>query len=541
VERTLASLITDVEGRDLALPEFQRDYRWPVEHVEELLRSIGQGFPIGTLLLLNQEDSPKLQLQARAIKGGPTPKSRPSHLLLDGQQRITALYNAYHDLGDQVYLVNLQTTTKKGFTDECLSSQARKALDAIEVRRAAKVITLQEVYSNAHFTAWLSDPIFSDADRTRLAEMREKHLSLFREHTVTCDVVSGKLPIAAIAKVFERTNRRVLTLDAFDLTVAIMWPHGFKLRTKWADAVAANPILSEYGVTGLDILRVIALREHLREKTSKGSGAHLRVQGIRQSDILEIPPATIKRDWDGAVRAFVRALEFTKGECGAIRRRLMPNVTMWIPLADALWKSVPKRGTARHSKLMRWFWTATFSRQYARGANTKAVSDSEALRKWLGPGGREPPDYVKRFRIDETDLSDAADEGNEILIRGLVCLLNTKGARDWTATAGQSPPPRLTDVDIRLAIHHVYPQKFLAQRPSRGASPHAPANQALISSSLNGKLNNQPPEYAVTSTLVDTAALPSHSIEQAWLKGSYTRFVKARAKALAAIVNQAAQ
>jgi hypothetical protein len=548
MERTIASLITEVENGQLALPEFQRDYKWPVENVEELLRSIGQSFPIGTLLLLNQEESPKSKLQPRKIAGGPGPKAKPRFLLLDGQQRLTALYAAYHDLGDQIYLIDLKAVKKSAaLLDDCVTSVSRKnelkVVGTIQDRRDKHQLTMQEVYSDAHFTAWLSDPVFSDAQREQLAELRQKHLAIFREHTVTCEVVSGKLPISAIAKVFERTNRRVLRLNAFDLMVAVMWPKGFKLRTKWDAAKTANPILKEYGTSGLDILRLLALREYLHEKKTKPEGSALRVTGIRQSDVLEVPPAVVKRDWDSAVRAFVRALEFSKAECGVVRRSLMPNVTMWIPLADGLWRTVPKKGTERYGKVTRWFWSATFTRQYARGANTRATSDGESLRGWLGARSKEqPPDYVKRFRVDESDLSDAAEEGNDIVVRGLVCLLNTKGARDWATSHKKSPPPKLLDIQSPLAIHHVFPKKFLSQRQTRLTSADAPANQVLITSTLNGKLNNQPPEYAATSNLVDRSAFQSHAVDAALLKGnSYGRFVKARAKALANIINQFVQ
>ncbi len=63
MEKTIANLVTAIEQRDLALPQFQREYRWPVDNVEELLRSIGQGFPIGTLILLNQADGSKLNIE----------------------------------------------------------------------------------------------------------------------------------------------------------------------------------------------------------------------------------------------------------------------------------------------------------------------------------------------------------------------------------------------------------------------------------------------------------------------------------------------
>lgn len=534
MERTIASLMNEIDAGELALPEFQRDYKWPVENIEELLRSVGQDFPIGTFLLLSQDA--KLRLQASAIRGARKPKAKPNHLLLDGQQRLTALYQAFNEIGDYIYYVDLNIIQgERLFVDECVGSVHRdrlvSELGGLQERRRRRILTLPEAYHDAQFQAWVSSPEFSTTEQTRLSSMRQKYLAPFREHTVTCEVVPGRLPVAAIAKVFERTNRRVLRLDAFDLMVAVMWPHGFKLRSEWENALKTYPILDSWNIRGLEILRLIALREHSR-------GAP-KVAGIRQSDILEVAPAVIKREWASAVKAFARALEFSRDECGVLRKNLMPNVTMWVPLADVLWGSTAKRGSPRYSKIVRWFWAACFTRQYARGANTKAVSDAEWLRAWLQRQRKDPTEYVKRFRVDSSDFDAVPDEGNDVLVRAVICFLNTQGARDWATGHGKSPPPKLAELQsTSLAIHHVYPKKFLDQR-KRDGHPDAAANQVLISSTLNGQLNNQPPEYAATSRLVDKRALRSHAVDTADLRRQYSRFLANRSKALATLINQA--
>ncbi|WP_206692480.1 DUF262 domain-containing protein [Azospirillum sp. INR13] len=79
------------EGR-LQLPEFQRDYVWGDSDVRSLVASVAKGFPVGALLTL--ETGGEIEFKPRLLAGVPAKDVRPTELLLDGQQRVTSLYQA---------------------------------------------------------------------------------------------------------------------------------------------------------------------------------------------------------------------------------------------------------------------------------------------------------------------------------------------------------------------------------------------------------------------------------------------------------------
>jgi hypothetical protein len=85
-------LISAAEEGRLRVPEFQRPLRWSSKNVVELFDSIVRGFPIGSLLLWSKE------LPAGVQRFGPVevqaPAQREGLLLVDGQQRVTALIGA---------------------------------------------------------------------------------------------------------------------------------------------------------------------------------------------------------------------------------------------------------------------------------------------------------------------------------------------------------------------------------------------------------------------------------------------------------------
>ena len=88
----LLKLLKSAHDGKLQLPDFQRGYVWGDEDVRSLIASVARGFPIGALLTLKTGD--RVQFKPRLLAGVPARAVAPDELLLDGQQRITSLYQA---------------------------------------------------------------------------------------------------------------------------------------------------------------------------------------------------------------------------------------------------------------------------------------------------------------------------------------------------------------------------------------------------------------------------------------------------------------
>ncbi len=85
-ERTISSLMSDIEREVIALPDLQRPFVWEDTKVRELLDSLFLGFPVGTLVLWHTASGK----EARAV-GTERQSSRATTLVIDGQQRLTSL------------------------------------------------------------------------------------------------------------------------------------------------------------------------------------------------------------------------------------------------------------------------------------------------------------------------------------------------------------------------------------------------------------------------------------------------------------------
>ena len=104
VRRSMLQLLSDLDSGQLALPDFQRSFVWAPDETRELLVSMIRSFPAGALLFLQGGGA---TFKARAAEGAPQMTGRPSFLVLDGQQRLTSLYQAIYGVGDSRFFLDL--------------------------------------------------------------------------------------------------------------------------------------------------------------------------------------------------------------------------------------------------------------------------------------------------------------------------------------------------------------------------------------------------------------------------------------------------
>lgn len=92
----LGDLLKDVEAGKTQLPDFQREWKWNTDQIRSLLASISLGYPVGVVMTL-EVGGESVQFLPRTISGIALsqPKS-PEQLILDGQQRLTSLYQALY-------------------------------------------------------------------------------------------------------------------------------------------------------------------------------------------------------------------------------------------------------------------------------------------------------------------------------------------------------------------------------------------------------------------------------------------------------------
>ena len=510
------------EGR-IALPEFQRDFDWDQKRIVSLLTSVARRWPIGTLLVVQGEHLVNLGWGRRALEGAPNLNS-PNMLVLDGQQRLTALYHAIKDdVSEDVYYCHIARVLERGeLDDDDIVSDKKSRFQKEHPDKSAEasggIIRISSLFFDDRFDEWLR--YIDEERRGEMIRIRRGPLAGLREDSYSIPAIrlEGEVPLAVVAKIFETTNSGAMVLGTFDLMVAKLYPRGFNLREKWMEAQGL------YGFPDrmeLDALQVISMREHLRPPELRRSNS---VRGIRQSDILELDADLVIKEWEQSVAALDHANKFMFEHCGAVRPNLIPSDTMRIPLAFALWNT-ENLSDERANRIRRWFWSATVRQTYAQGANTQAVADARALRRWDEEG--EAPSIPADVPESLPEALKDTFRRNRILARGVLCLLISRGAHDWVVDRGLGDRNREEDIDR----HHVFPANYV--RTAWNEDGDIVANFAPLFAKTNRSLRSDHPKAVIGRKDVRAANIWAHQIPRSEFEAeNWPAFIERRVEML---------
>ncbi|MBV8828147.1 MAG: DUF262 domain-containing protein [Acidobacteriaceae bacterium] len=88
----LHKLLDDCHHGVIQLPDFQRSWVWDEERIKSVIASVSRAFPVGALMSL--DTGGPVNFKPRPVEGAPAnaEQTPPQSLLLDGQQRMTSLY-----------------------------------------------------------------------------------------------------------------------------------------------------------------------------------------------------------------------------------------------------------------------------------------------------------------------------------------------------------------------------------------------------------------------------------------------------------------
>lgn len=90
----LKDILREIDSCRIQLPDFQRSWVWDDYRIRSLLASVSLSFPIGAVMMLETGNS-EAKFKPRPIEGVQRSSgNEPKKLVLDGQQRLTALYRA---------------------------------------------------------------------------------------------------------------------------------------------------------------------------------------------------------------------------------------------------------------------------------------------------------------------------------------------------------------------------------------------------------------------------------------------------------------
>ncbi len=590
----LDELLEDCHRGVLQLPDFQRSWVWDEDRIKSLIASISRAFPVGALMTLDTGGD--VNFKPRPVEGAPAEAKNiaPDSLLLDGQQRMTSLYQV--TLRGKV----VETVTPKNKkVKRWFYVDIRKAMDATVDREEAIVGVPEDRIIRTDFGrevvldlstqegeyAALMYPVtqvfdwdrwqdgFNDywrgeeheALRETFRAFKRQVLENFKKYRVPVIALDRSTSKEAVCVVFEKVNTGGKPLDAFELVTAMYAADGHELRKDWYGddehkgrhrrfVDTLRPADSEAGiianVSNTDFLQAISLfytRERRREAERAGkTGKELpAVTGNRQA-LLNLPLAAYKQYEKQVELGFIQAAKFLH-MLHIYRIFDLPYQSQIVPLAAIIadigeaWEH-----DANRAKLVRWYWNGVFGELYGSAVESRIARDFMEVPRWL-QGGAEPSTVSETtFRADRLKtmrmrLSAA--------YKGMNALLMKEGAQDFRS--GQKFDHTVFFGE-NVDIHHIFPQDWCKKQGIKPIIFDSIINKTPLSYRTNRIIGGvAPSEYLAKLENGDRqtppiergrldAYLRSHLIDPTILRlDDFEAFMAYRQKSLLGLIEQA--
>jgi len=487
--RALKELLGEIHARSTVLPDFQRDFVWEPGATQELIISIANNYPAGSILRVRDV---KRAFACREFEGAPKLNGQKhTFLVLDGQQRLTSLYQAFYGVGEHRFYLDLRKLIDGADFDDAIfhvraTTKWAKARESFEVQAKELVLPLSTLKGGAGgFLQWLlqvTNPMPQD-QRTQLLDaltkINDQWIKTIDDYHFPVVTLSDATEPVALCTIFETLNRTGVKLSVFELLTARFWPDNINLRELWDSARKEHPIIGDFEVDPYYVLQAIAL-------------AGRKAPSCKRGDVLNLASTDIEQWWPPVIAGLVTGLEILRDDCKVVLPKWLPYQTMLAPLAAVLARQGlakgPEAGVHRE-QLKRWFWCAVFGQAYESSPNSQSAKDVVALLDWLGGGGI--PETVSAFRFDPNALRDVTPRQRSIY-RGSICLILANGARDFHTQAVITG--KLVNEE-GIDDHHVFPAGFLEKVKGITLARRRDCvlNRTLIDRTTNQMISDRPP------------------------------------------------
>jgi hypothetical protein len=243
----LPTIFRRISKGDIRIPAFQRRFVWNEAQVTSLFESVYRGFPIGSLLLWNVRS----EILRDAAPDNPfpqTPKQYPTNYILDGMQRLSALYGAFNyqaGSSDSKFNVWFNLIDEHFYNEDSLDNSARSTSIPVKVLFSPREMIAEQKRLS------LLDPSPRLLDRTIALQAR------FQEYMLPY-VTIYRDDVSVVVQIFERVNTSGTMLSTVDFMRAVTWSNHFDLN-KELEYLTSDLDNSDFVVSEETLIKLIGI------------------------------------------------------------------------------------------------------------------------------------------------------------------------------------------------------------------------------------------------------------------------------------------
>ena len=565
-DRDLTDLLGLVESGKAQLPDFQRSWVWDDEKICKLIESISSGFPMGAAMFL-ETGGGSVRFTHRTFTGVDQTKAvAPDHLVLDGQQRLTTLFQVFKS---QEPVKTCLPTSREKKIERYYYLDIRKALDPNEDRLDAIIsinekkiktdnigrdiildlTTTEQEYKNLMFP--LNITLTSSEIRKWERGLARYHgdgiLDLFDKFDaeILSNIISYKIPVITVSKdtskeavcqIFENVNTGGVKLTVFELVTATFAADEFNLRKDW-EKISKTFTGTKQGdllkvVENTTFLTAMALLVNYKSYRA-GSG----VVTCKKRDVLRLDLSDYKANRDILVSGFIKAASFLINQ-GVFSAQNLPYTSQLVPLAaifayadDA---NINLAIQTNKDIIAHWYWCGVFGELYGGANESRYALDITGVFDQID--GKGIPDTVIRANFLPRRLLSMQTR-NSAAYNGVMGIILQDSPLDFMSADKMDIA---TYLDESTDIHHIFPRNYCEQQGYDSLKWNSVINKTPIYASTNRSIGGRAPsEYIGTmankglTQLQMCEAISSHKINYDLLRADdFDGFIIDRASRL---------
>ena len=499
-ERVKINRIVENVERGWQIPNFQRYFDWNKEQVRSLLESIFNDYYVGSFLVWEAGRNSNLVIEP--IKGI-TRTHAPDHIILDGQQRMTAIYYAMKALDfplrgsgkrKSYFYLDLRAFLEDGSREDIVVIRDKKlsrkeSFDSLLFPFYELEKLHEWVYGFEEFLEKETDDKAQVRNITRTIETRLRHM--WDGFEIPYIVLPETMDLVHVADIFEKINSTGKPLSTFDLLIARLLKYKIELKSLWDKACENYQNISRYSENEKTRMAVFQTMSLLYHPTSSCK----RKDILNVYDSLSISDKTqFESYWKTCIEAIDNAisrLENMRDGFGVRSEKDVPFMPA-IPMLAALlvrMESAENKSDA-YGKIHQWYWSSCITAAYSSSAESQMTSDFKEVTRWFDEDDVVPSVVAEaRTQLSIMSFLDT-DESSSAAYQAVLSLVALTGARDFV-TGSNLENARGNQKD------HIFPKS-----PTVGFGRHKKIDSVLNMTWMSDQTNmfikraKKPSEYA---------------------------------------------
>lgn len=511
-DRALTDLMKSVDNGATQLPDFQRGWVWDDNRIKALILSVIHNFPVGAVMFLEYGNE-SIHFKHKPIEGSDaTSNIEPDELILDGQQRLTSLYNALYskkpvhtktDKGkeiDRYYYLDIDKAIDLSSDDEdiIVSIPATKQVTSDFGRKIEKDLTTREdefrlkmfplniILNPTDEQEWQNDYYayynYKPAVIQQFTELFSKIITPTQKYSMPVILLDKDTPKEAVCQVFENVNTRGVSLTVFELVTAVFAMDDFPLRKDWEE--------HKEKYFSSDLLNVVTATDFLTALTLLSSFKAGGTVSCKKKDVLALTLEDYKKYADELCEGFSISEKLLKEE-RIFSSRDLPYTTQLIPLATictVLMDGNKINTTNIKNKVKQWYWCGVFGELYGSANETRYANDLTQVIKWITDKG-ELPKTVTDFFFNPIRLLSLQSR-QSAAYKGIIALILKNHARDFISGEEMDFS---SYTDQKIDIHHIFPKDYCIKKGYDKSKWNSILNKTPLSALSNREIGGAAP------------------------------------------------